>query len=73
MLDVLKINCRLYSLCQVITSALNCRMLHRDTLMLPDRQERLPFHLSTRRILRWRQSFFVGLTGGYLTKSNRDS
>jgi len=51
----LKINHRLYSLCRVITSALNCRTLRRDTL--PDQQERLLSHLSTR-IPRWRHSFF---------------
>jgi len=53
----LKINHRLYSLCRVITSALNCHTLRRDTLMLPDQQERLLSHLSTR-IPRWRHSFF---------------
>lgn len=70
---ILKINRRLYSLCRVITSALNCRTLRSDTLMLPGRQERLLSHLSTRHVPRWRQSFFLGLAGGYLTKSNRDS
>lgn len=61
-LGILKINRRLYSLCRVITSVLNCRTLCCDTLMLPGQQKRLLSHLSIRRIPCWRQSFFVGLS-----------